>query len=487
MPKTLRISPITRIEGHLDVEITVDTVDGTPQVVDAKAGGMMFRGFEIILAGRDPRDAVHYTQRICGVCPVSHAMASSLTLEDAFSLVAPANGRILRNLILGANFIQSHLLHFYHLASPDYLNTEGLLNLSPWKPRYSAPDMLTGTDAELLVSHYLKALEMRRKAHEMGALFGGKLPMPASFVAGGCTETAGGRSRTSFRTLLTEIREFIDTTYLPDLELLGTRFPDYFHLGRGPGNLLAYGVFDLDGEGSTKLLGRGRDVGGADATLDTSQIKEYVSHSWYSSASGNVNPSQGVTEPTPNAGGDAYSWVKAPRYADTVHEVGALARMWVNGDYRNGISALDRLTARARETKKIADAMDGWLDELELGGPVYEHAATPATAMGMGLTEAPRGALGHWISIEDAKIARYQVITPTAWNASPRDDLGQLGAMEQGLIGTPVRDMSNPVEVLRVVHSFDPCLACSVHMLRPGDTAARCTVPGGALRVTKRL
>jgi len=198
-------------------------------------------------------------------------------------------------------------------------------------------------------------------------------------------------------------------------------------------------------------------------------INEDVKYSWYSNGSG-LNPAVGRTDPDADKA-DAYSWVKAPRYNQIVHELGPLARMWINGDYREGISVLDRLAARALETKKIADAMDSWLGELVPGAASYTYQPTPANASGIGLTEAPRGALGHWIDITSGKISRYQVVTPTAWNASPRDDLDQAGPLEQALVGTPVADLRRPVEVLRVVHSFDPCLACSVHMVRPASEA----------------
>jgi hydrogenase large subunit len=480
MPETIRISPVTRIEGHLDIEVTVDTVSGTPQVVDAKAAGMMFRGFEMILKGRDPLDACHYTQRVCGVCPVSHGMASALALEDAAAIVPTDNGRITRNLGLGANFIQSHILHFYHLAAPDYINTAGILDMSPWKPRFEASDMIAGDTAATLVDHYVQALAMRRKAHQMGAIYCGRLPMASNFVPGGSTEVVRLGNLNLFRELLGEIRAFIDGTYLPDVEALAAHFANhgYYEIGEGCGRLLAYGVFDLDAAGSSKLLARGRYADAAVEPLDTNLIKEYVGHSWYAPASGNLNPADGITEPAPgDAGG--YSWVKSPRYEDDVYELGPLARMWVNGDYTNGISVLDRLKARALETKKVADAMDGWLDALVPEDPVYTYGAMPENGAGIGLTEAPRGALGHWTQIVGGKIDRYQIITPTAWNASPRDDQGQLGALEQALIGTPVSDMTQPLEVLRVVHSVDPCLACAVHMVRPGGNPDRCVVPVG--------
>lgn len=487
---TIRIEPVTRLEGHLDIEVEVEG----GQVVNAKSSGTMFRGFEIILKDRDPRDAPILTQRICGVCPISHAMASTLNLEAAFGVLPPDNGRILRNLVLGANFIMSHILHLYHLAALDYINTEGIVDMSPWMPRYETPDMVTGDIATALVGHYVQALEIRRKAHQMGAIFGAKLPCTSTFVPGGCTEVVTAEKVSDFSALLTELRSFIDGVYIPDVLTVAGAFSNYFNIGVGCGNLLAYGVFDLNATGTTKLLTRGRYTDGAYATVDPAQITEDVQYSWYSSPSG-LNPAAGETEPYLDKPG-AYSWLKSPRYLDMVHEVGPLARMFVS--YLAGeptvkqlvdsvldhfdapvsalFSVLGRHAARALESKFVADSMAEWLNELEVGAPVYNYSPIPSYATGMGLTEAPRGALGHWIEISDSKISRYQVITPTNWNASPRDDKDRMGPIEQALMGTPVADPDKPIELLRVVHSFDPCLACSVHVIRPGGDAKKFVV-----------
>jgi hydrogenase large subunit len=482
MPTTIKIDPVTRIEGHLSVEVTVDTVSGQNQITDAKSSGTVFRGFEAILSGRDPLDAPHITQRICGVCPISHGMASSLNLEAAFGITAPDNGRIIRNLVLGANFVQSHILHFYHLAALDYINTSGIIDMAPWSPRFVTPDMVAGSIASALVGHYVQALALRRKAHQMGAIFGGRLPCSPVFVPGGATDVPTAQNITDFRALLTELRAFIDNVMVPDVLAVAGAFPQYYNIGHGCGNLLAYGVFDLNATGSTKLLARGRFTNNQLNTVDTTQITEYVKYSKYTAASGNLNPANGVTVPSAAKAG-AYSWLKSPRYLNLVHEVGPLARMYVNGDYRNGISVADRLAARVLEAKKVADAMDGWLNQIVIGGSVYTYAATPATATGIGLTEAPRGALGHWINISGSTINRYQVITPTNWNASPKDDLEQHGPIEQALIGTPIADMKQPIEILRVIHSFDPCLSCAVHMVRPDSKKIEqvINIPAGAI------
>jgi len=481
MPATIKIDPVTRIEGHLSIEVTVDKVDGQDKVISAQSSGTMFRGFESILQGHHPFDAVQITQRVCGVCPVSHAMASSNAWEKTFAFTPPTNGRVMRNLVLGANFIQSHILHFYHLCALDYINTTGILDIAPWSNRYVTPDMVTGGVASTLVGHYVQALEMRRKAHQMGAIFGGKLPCCASFAPGGCTEVATTANVAAFRTLLNQLRSFIDNTFIPDVLAVAGLFPEYYEIGQGCRNMIAYGVFELNSTGTSKLLRMGKcenptSANSNYAALDVTKIAEYVGYSKYSSPSG-LNPAAGQTTVNSTKPG-AYSWIKAPRYENKVFEAGPLARMWVNGDYNRGVSALDRIAARALETKKIADAMDGWLTSLTTGAASYSKPAIVANASGIGLTEAPRGALGHWVATNSAgNIARYQILTPTGWNASPMDDTGQNGAIEQALIGTPVNDMTQPIELLRVIHSFDPCLACAVHMLRPDSKKAEVIVP----------
>jgi len=362
--KTIKIGPIVRLEGHLDIELTVDTVGGETQVIDAKSAGTMFRGFEAILRGRDPRDATHYTQRICGVCPTSHAMASSLALEAAFRVTPPENGRILRNLMLGANFLQSHILHFYHLAALDYVNTSGILDLAPWTPRMVTSDMVDGQLASDLVGNYVEALAVRRKAHQMAAIFGGKMPISPSFAPGGCTQPVSAAAVTQFRGLLNDVKGFISNKLVLDTLTLGAAFPQYAKVGQGCGNLLAYGVFDLDAAGSTKLLSRGRITGGTFQSVSAGDIREYVKYSYYSSGSG-ANPSGGST--TPSVGkSTAYSWVKAPRYEGVVHEVGPLARMRISGLYIGGTSVLNRLVARALEAELIAQALH---DELVAFSP----------------------------------------------------------------------------------------------------------------------
>jgi len=457
MPTTITIDPSTRLEGHLKVTATYEA----GRVVKAESSGMMFRGFENLLIGKDPRDAAHITQRVCGVCPICHAMAACLAMEAAAGRAITDNARLIRNLILGAEFLHSHILHFYHLTLPSFMRGPAM---PPWTPGWEVDLRFTVTDNQRLVDHYVQALAARRQAHEMGAIFGGKLPHTAAYEFGGVTSVPTADMITRFRAYLNSIVGFIDTVYLPDVDRLGQSYPEYYNVGRGYGNLLAFGVFDLNADGSTKLLGRGRVVNGATTvqSVDLSAILEQAQYSWYDDSTGGLNPSQGLTQPYPDKPG-AYSWLKAPRYADAPYETGPLARMWVNGDYRNGISVMDRHQARAREASKIAHAMLDWLNQINLAAASYTSIGIPTSAVGVGLTEAPRGALGHWLKINNKAVASYQILTPTCWNCSPRDNAGLAGPLEKALEGLNVSDVTQPVEVQRVIQSYDPCLACAVH------------------------
>jgi len=481
MVTKIKIDPITRIEGHLSIEAIVD--DGV--VKEANSAGTLFRGFEIILQGRDPRDANRLTQRICGVCPTAHATASALCLDEAFGLTdkIPNNAKLIRNLIFGSNFLQSHILHFYHLAALDYVDAAGVLgDLAPFVPRYEGDYRVTGEANAELVNHYVRALNIRRKCQEMLAIFGGKMPHNVGIVPGGVTEKLTEDKITNFLWRLNEIRDFIDNTYVPDLIAVAKAYSDYFEIGKGCKRLLAYGGFNLP---AGKLFKSG--VVSPDLQLEPfvkENITEDVKHSWYVDSSSGKNPAQGETKPELNKK-QAYSFIKSPRYKGQVCELGPLARMVNNyvqgdettkqlvdsvlGEFGAGVDALysvlGRHAARALEAKMVADAMVDWLTALKPDEPTIVESQIPEKSEGAGLTEAPRGAVGHWMTIKDKKIARYQVITPTAWNAAPKDDKDQPGAVEQALIGTKVKDKDNPFELVRIVRAFDPCLACSVHLL----------------------
>lgn len=467
----LTISPVTRIEGHLKIE--VDMEGG--KVVNAKSTGTMFRGFEILLKGRDPRDASQITQRICGVCPTAHGTASVRCLDNAFGVKPPTNGRIIRNLILGSDFLMSSILHFYHLVALDYVKGP---DTEPFIPRYEGDYRLDPKTNKVAVDQYLKALDIRQKCHQMGALFGGKAPIAYGLIVGGAPQIATLDKIVSFQWRLKEIKDFIDGTYLPTVYLVAGAYKDLFGVGAGCKNLISFGGFPLDDDDKNFLIKPGSYTQGKDLPLDTAQIREYVKYSWYQDKTTGLHPSKGMTEPDFDKKG-AYSWVKAPRYRELPHEAGPMARMWVTNpvlskhankflgiDSKKEIrfrdlgdkafSILGRIAARAEESKLIADAMEKWILELKPGSPSNVKAEIPKEAMGMGLTEAPRGALGHWISIKDQKIDNYQVVAATIWNASPRDDKGLRGPIEEALVGTPVRDIKNPFNVVRVIRSFDP-------------------------------
>ena len=506
MTKIINIDPITRIEGHLAIRVEVRA----SSIVKAYSSGEMFRGFETILKGRDPLDAQQITQRICGVCPVSHGVASSMAQEMAYHVTPPKNGRILRNLILGANYLNSHILHFYHLSALDFVdiaailkykgNDPALKNLKTWvkaevssksvfpatpflpryKGKYLANDDLNFT----AIKNYLEALEMRAVAHKAGAIFAGKLPHAASLVPGGITEKVTADKIASYKSLINKIRSFIDNCYLQDVAGVANAFPDYFKLGKGCGNFLAYGVFNESDNASASdlLFPRGTVVNGKLSDFDPSKITEDIGYSLYMSGSG-IHPSVGETIPSPHKNG-AYSWIKAPRYNGIVMEVGPLARVMVS--YLKGkdlklkkiidnllsnlgkkpgdlVSVMGRHAARAIEAKIVADKCAEWVDELVPGKPSFKDFEIPETGTGVGLTEAPRGALGHWLTIKNHKIERYQCVVPTTWNCSPRDDKEIPGPVEQALEGAPVADERNPIEAARIVRSFDPCIACAVH------------------------
>lgn len=469
MPTVITIDPVTRLEGHLRADVTIDVVNGKQQVVEARISGTSFRGFETMLVGRDPTEAPHLTQRICGVCSVPHGVAAAVALEKAAQSKIPENARVLRNLVLGANFIQSHVLHFYHLSLLDYVGGPGM---PPWEPQWDVDRRITGDDAARLVDHYKLALKAVRQINEMAAVFAGRQPHSPAFVAGGFTNVPTAEQVAAFRKYSGIITDFIRSVYTPDVDLVASRYPEYSELGKGYGNLLALGGLPLDAAGKGQFFAGRRVVEGGKETqsVNLEAVTEQVTRSWYDNGSTNRTPANGVTQPVyPKEG--AYSWLKAPRYEGQSYETGPLARMTVGGHYRKGISVHDRHRARAVEALKIAEALPRWLDEVKPGEPVYTRYAVPAEAEAAGLTEAPRGALGHWLKIRGGKIAHYQVVTPTCWNGSPRDDQDKPGPMEKALVGAPVADARQPVEILRVIHSFDPCLACAVHVCRPAHRA----------------
>lgn len=501
------VDPVTRIEGHLRVEVEVE--NGV--VKNAWSHGTMFRGFEQLLKGKDPRDASYVTERVCGVCTCSHGLTSALTLDQAFGAQVPEGGRLIRNLILGAIWLHDHPLHFYHLSALDYLdvmavaqyqgNDKGLQGVkdkilklvqmgdtSPLTPRYE-PDQFCVRDPEIVlsaVSHYLKALEIQAKAKKMCAIFAGKIPHNSSMVVGGVTKYPNLQDLDNFRTLLKEVGDFVRDVYVPDVLAFGTGplLPLAQAGVGGFGNFLAYGWFPNDKDGKDMMFKAGVVMDGQigkTREFDSNKILEEVKYSWYEDTEA-LHPSKGVTRYLADKK-EAYSWMKAPRYDGKPMEVGPLARMLVQQHkpvldlvtkYKIKPGAVARHAARAVETLLLLEHVEKWLNELyELMGKGdlkihdTEHWDPPKEASGMGLSEAPRGALGHWIEIKEQKIANYQLVVPSTWNLSPRDGKDQRGPVEEALIGAPVPDPKNPINVVRIIRSFDPCISCAVHLIEP--------------------
>ncbi|HEY5674056.1 MAG TPA: nickel-dependent hydrogenase large subunit [Malonomonas sp.] len=511
------IDPISRVEGHMKVEAVVEN----GEVKEAKSSGMMYRGLENILIGRDPRDAARIVQRICGVCPTSHGLAAAFALDEAYGVNGSItdNGRILRNLIQGANYVQSHILHFYQLGALDYVDVAACADytggdpdltkvkdfiarghLGPFVPRYEGDYRLSKEENLTAVAHYVKALNMRRLAHEAVAVFGGKMPHNMSIVAGGVTAAPTIDKIAGFIWRMEQLIDFINSCYLPDVLMVAGRYSDYFGIGAGCKQFMSFGCFDLDTDPDLTKRQRWLPQGIVSSDLklrrlDPNKITEEVANSWFKET-GPVHPYDGQTDVDREKAG-AYSWIKSPRYDGEVMEVGPLARMlasYVSGDKAvqglvNGVlgkfnaspdalfSVLGRHASRAIETKLVAEKLKEWALQLQPGQPTFTDFNLDVNSRGMGLHEAPRGALGHWIVVEGGKTKNYQAVVPTTWNAGPMDAKGQPGPIEQSLIGTKVKDAKNPFELVRIVRSYDPCLSCAVHVVTPkGEDLGRFVV-----------
>lgn len=550
------VDPITRIEGHLRIEAEVD--GGVLR--DAWSSSTMFRGIEIILQGRGPRDAWVFTQRICGVCTTVHALASVLAVENAIGAVPPPNARLLRNLITAAQFVQDHVVHFYQLHALDWVDVVSALSGDPAKTSKLAQsisdwplssekyfsgvrDRLKGfvsggrlgpfanaywghpayhlpPEANLLaVAHYLEALEWQRKFIRIHALLGGKNPHLQSYLVGGMATPIDPNSETAINIgtiaamheLIADARTFVNQVYIPDLLAIASFYKEWFSIGAGVGNYMSYGEFPhTEGPNAVPYLPSGiivqRDLAHVHP-VDPGKISEFVTHSWYDYKGGDargLHPFEGETNPAytgPKPPYDRlhtdgkYSWLKAPRYGDKPMEVGPLARMLVA--YAKGqpqvkkavngalaalgagpaalFSTLGRTAARGIETQIIVEKMSDWVDALANNmsqgdlrindNTKWDPSSWPAECMGAGFHEAPRGALGHWVHIKNGAIGNYQCVVPSTWNAGPRDARGNRGPYEAALVGTPVAIADQPLEILRTVHSFDPCLACGVHVV----------------------
>ncbi|MBN2008740.1 nickel-dependent hydrogenase large subunit [candidate division KSB1 bacterium] len=509
MGTRITIDPVTRIEGHLKIDVEIE--DG--KVKDAWSSGTMARGIELLLQGKDPRDASYVTSRICGVCYSVHQLCSAYALDDAFHADIPVGGTLLRNLMMGAEYIYDHMLHFYHLTALDYLdimaianytgNDAGLLAVKdkilglvksndtyPLTPRYK-PDEFCVSDPDTVITavkHYVDALSMQAKARNMGAIFGGRQPHYQSIVVGGVTQLPDINQVLKFKTMLDEQAAFVNDVYYKDVMAFGTGplLPlAAAGVGGGHYNYISYGALDKNPPNNDLLFPAGVIINMDPANIQVKpfspdKITESVKYAWYKDSKP-LHPSNGVTDYDMDKA-EAYTFVKAPRYDGYSMEVGPLARMLVAknpeliGLVKQGVKpgAVARHACRAIETKMVVEACYKWCDQLlsEMTKPGFKihdekHWEIPQNGQGAGFYEPPRGALGHWINIKNQKIENYQAIVPTTWNASPRCEKKVRGQYEESLIGVPVPDPDNPINVVRVIRSFDPCLACAIHLIDP--------------------
>lgn len=460
MAQTIAIlDPVSRVEGHLRLKITISS----GRVASAHAQGTMYRGFENLLKGKAPDDARILTQRICGVCPASHGLAAADAIERMRGISLPANALVLRDLLLGAEFLHSHILHFYHLCIPDFIRMPAS---SPWGVGYGGDRRLSSEEEAEIYRHALEAFQHRRSAHTIGALVGGRMPHATGIALGGMSAALSPAASETIANLLAELETFVQGKMVPDAKKIASVYKDYFSIGRGTGDFLCFGAFPDPGSG-TLLFRKGfRSIVPGHPTLPAplqmDKVTESIAFSWYRGSGAPQSPLQGTTVPDPEKE-NGYSWIKAPRYMGKVCEVGPFARLAVLGLVKTNSSVMGRILARVAETALLIQAMKKWLDQYQFEGPFRVPTAAPASGTSIGLGEAPRGSLAHYVTLAGGAIDKYQIVTPTSWNCSPRDERGVPGIAEKAAAGTPITNEQEPVEVLRVLHSFDPCMACSVH------------------------
>ncbi len=477
------IGPFNRVEGDLEVQLQID--DG--RVTDAWVVSPLYRGFEQILQGKNPMDALVYVPRICGICSVSQSLAAASALADMQGLVPPPNGELAANLILANENLADHLTHFYLFFMPDFAR-ESYRN-EPWfsatEARFKA---LKGSAAR-------QALPARAEFMHLQGILAGKWPHSLALQPGGTTRAIELQEKMRILAILASFRQFLENTLFGDsLEkvialdsvaaldnwavqtafehsdlrhfLHIARALDLQNMGRAGDHFMSYGAYPEQGE---RLFSAGV-WNGAAGTLDQNDIREDLSHSWMQAQTEARHPFDGVTQPSMDQAG-AYSWCKAPRLDGQVMEVGALARQLVNGHplirdlvLQSGGNVRNRVVARLLEIALLLVAMEDWAQALQPKQPFCQQATMPDEAQGYGMIEAARGSLGHWLSIHKGRISNYQIIAPTTWNFSPRDAQGQPGALELALINAPLREgEKDPVAVQHIVRSFDPCMVCTVH------------------------
>jgi Ni,Fe-hydrogenase I large subunit len=481
------VDPFNRVEGDLAVEAHLSA----GQVVEALLKGTMFRGFEHIMVGQRPIDALVLCCRICGICSCSHSTAGSAALRAAMGAEMPPNAYLVRNIVLGTEILMSHLTHFYFLYLPDFINQKYRAY-----PHYQE---LVERFRPFSGSSYRRALKARRSPLEIMGLFAGKWPNTLALQPGGVTSCLDISHLTRGLGILREFRDFIETNFLgcelakwfgvrsaADLEawrgepqqarsdlglILGClQELGIGALGKGCGRFLSFGAYELPEGGHWLRPGYWADS--ESFPLDLEAITEETAFSYYEGNGSGRHPQEGLTEPAPDKQG-AYSWAKAPRYFGQPVEVGPLARLLVEGEplvsdlvRQRGPSVFARTLARVHEMLMLLAKLEEWMKRIDPREPFYLRPRGYYGRRGVGLAEAARGSLGHWISIAEGRVANYQVVAPTAWNASPRDGQGTPGPIEQALCGVGVEEAANPVELSHIVRSFDPCLSCTVHALK---------------------
>lgn len=450
MVEKIIIDPVTRISGFMEIEADVKN----NFVADVKTKGLMFRGFEKMLIGRSPFDAVYFTQRICGICSSAHAVASSLALEDALHIIPSEQGSYLRDIIHGCECLQNHLRQFFQLTLPDFVNLPKNYPLFINSNRdYRLPKNIN----DKMVADYFSSLDLSRKSHQMLAILGGKAPHNHGVFIGGITTEATIDKIIALKSMLSDIEKFVNEIMVPDVYEIAKYYGEYYHVGKGYGNFLSFGYFNGYKELGTLYVDPLVYTNNTISKFNADNIAEESEYAYYDT--GDMPDSQ---KP------QAYSWIKAPRYNGKPFEVGPLARMWLCGDYRNGISAMDRIIARVLETRKVVSIINILIDNLQPNIPMQKEYVLPDKADGKGLVDTTRGALAHYISIENKKISFYQLITPSAWNLSSQTG-NMKGTAEMALMGTHVGNTQTPVEIGRIIRSFDPCVSCATHVYTGGE------------------
>ncbi len=453
----IRIDPISRVSGLLEISVEVEN----NVIVEARSSGMQFRGFEEMFRGRPPLDMPYLTARTCGICSTHHTLASTLALEAALGVTPTANGIIVRELANGFELLQNHLRHFYQFVLPDYVNLEGVNPLQKTNPNASDFRLPSDVNAKMTASYYA-SIPYSRKTHTAIAVLAGKAPHPHGIFVGGTTTDITIIQYNEVNSILNEISAFVNEVLIPDVYTIATYYNDYYELGNSYGNFLSESLFAEENFPVTYTVG-GVLIEGQFEPLNTSSIIEDLKYTWADAPSDTILPGSDLSIPNADKPG-AYSWINAPRYKGYAMELGPLARMYISGLYTRGTSAMDRNIARVLETQRICEVMKGLIEILSLEPPMQRRWLIPESASGMSIVAASRGTLMHFLEIENAVIKSYKLIPPSTWNMSPKDNNDIRGAAEEALIGTPIADPLNPVEIGRIVRSFDPCLNCAAHV-----------------------